>query len=66
MMDKEENVAAFSELKPGALDGCATNGSNFSTTFAVNCKSWWLSMVVCPLAAWKPNNQHTMQAAFSI
>ena len=59
MMDKEENVTAFSELTRG-LDGCATNSSNFSRHL---CSKLWLSKVVCPLAAskteWKPNNQHT-------
>ena len=58
LMDKEENVTAFSELTPGALDGCATN---FSTTF--NCKSWRLC---APLQHPKlPNNQHTGLHAFS-
>ena len=64
-MDKEENVTAFSELNPGALDGCATNNSNFSTTFVVNCKTvgGHQIKVVYPLATskteWKPNHQHT-------
>ena len=36
----KRNGTAFSELNPGALAGCATNSSTFSTIFTVRVGAW--------------------------
>ena len=37
---KKRNGTAFGELNPGALAGCTTNSSTFSTTFTVRVGAW--------------------------